>query len=87
MITIEETHYDQIVKALVKLRTIQNYGIIMEGKLTEDESFQHCMALCDAKEELENVIEDVLMEEYPDDERLQCIPLYYKIREAYVPEL
>ena len=45
------------------------------------------MALCDAKEELGNVIYDVLMEEFSDNERLQCIPLFYNIREEHVPKL
>ena len=81
MITIEESNYDQIVKALLKLRTIQNYRILTEEIVTDDERERLYDAESRANDELLDIVETVLLEEYPDDDRLQCLPNYRRIRE------
>ena len=84
MILIEESNYNEIVKALLKLRTIQNYTILTKDIVTDDERGRLYDAENMANVELQDIIETVLLEEYPDDDMLQCLPDYRRIREENV---
>ena len=81
MILIEESNYNQIVKALLKLGTRQNYTILTEDIVTDDERVRRYDAEDMANVELQDIIETVLLEEYHDDDMLQCLPDYRRIRE------